>query len=255
MRRPVTHLVLLFLLAANCAAQDGTDLVKPSAQPTLELPQSAPVGEFIDVAVLAPLPAGVTPTLSWKLDGQAADAKHLRVTSDQLSAVISVPGGKHELTVRGGWGVVVDGKVALTFIDLEGEFTVGEQPPTPPGPTPPTPPPTPTPPVVEGKRTVVIVHESADQTPAQSRLFNTLRNGTAASYIVSKGHTLLILDDDSVDQLNRPYKIVTDLVTLGDPLPLVGILDSNTGALLHHRPLTPAANAEGILAVLKEHGG
>lgn len=265
--------LLLLVAAANCGAAEVVDenppppiaenhvadsskmvdLSDPPKQPELILPTAAiPAGELFDASVLAPVPAVVQPALNWKLNGKPADPKHLRVSSDGLSAVVSMPGGTHTLSVFGAWGIVTEGgQVAITLIDLSGEFTVGA--PVPPGPTPPGPvPPTP---VVEGKRTVVIVHESADQTPAQSRLFTTLRTGQVASYIVAKGHTLLILDDDSVDQNDRPLKVVTDLITLGDPLPFVGILDSNTGAVLHHRPLTPAASAEGVLAVLKENGG
>jgi hypothetical protein len=244
-----------------CDSQNSAmaaELSEPAPQPTLVLPsEPVPAGELIDVSVLAAVPTGATPNLQWKLNGQPVDAKHARITADGLGAVLALPAGKHTITVRGGWGVVVEGQVALTFVDLEGLITVGhgpQPPPVPPGPEPPGPvvPPAP---VVEGPRTVVIVHESADQTPAQARLFTALRAGTVAQYIASKGHNLLILDDDSVDQGGRPIALVAKLTALGDPLPFMAVLETNTGNVLNHRPLTPAANADGVLAVLKENGG
>lgn len=108
-----------------------------------------------------------------------------------------------------------------------------------PGPTPP--------PVTVGKRAVVILRETDDNTPAIGLLTTQLRTGEAAAYLKSKGHTLDILDDDN------PAPIVTKLVALGVAEPALFILDAATGAVVHQQPL-PASAAE-VLAVLKAHGG
>lgn len=135
-------------------------------------------------------------------------------------------------------------------------FTVGAAPAPPTPPPGPTPTPTPTPPpVAEGKRTVVLLHESQDDSAAFARMAVQLRTGDSAAYLTGKGHTLLILDDDSTDQLGNRSKLVTDLLAINPQLPAMFVLDSATGAVLHSRPLTDAANAAGVLAVLKEHGG
>ncbi len=144
-----------------------TDVLSaPAPQPTLVLPsEPVPVGEFIDISVLAAVPAGVTPTLQWKLNGQPADAKHARIAADGLSAVLTLPPGKHTITVRGAWGVVEGGQVAITFVDLEGLIQVGNGPNPPPDPPKPEPmPPTPTPVVTTPATAAVYVYEK-DATP------------------------------------------------------------------------------------------
>lgn len=137
-------------------------------------------------------------------------------------------------------------------------FSVGAAPAPPTPPPGPTPPPTPTPtppPAVEGRRTVVLLHESQDDSAAFARMAVQLRTGEQADYLKAKGHTLLILDDDSTDQLGNRPKLVVDLLAVTPQLPALFVLDSATGAVLHSRPLTDAANAAGVLAVLKEYGG
>ena len=240
------------------ASAGVADFAEPPAPPTLQLPASVQSGELFDAAVLAAVPQGVTPTLNWRIDGKPATQQHARITSGGMAAVMTLHVGKHSIEVRGAWGVIEGGQVAITFVDLEGVIHVlgAQPPPVPPTPVPPgPPPPVPPTPVEVGKRTVVVVHESADATAERARLFTALRTGTNASYLAAKGHTLLILDDDSVDEHKQPLKLVSELVALGDALPFLAILDSNSGAVLHHRPLTPAANAEGVLTVLKENGG
>lgn len=230
------------------------ELSEPAPQPTLVLPpEPVPVGEFIDVSVLAAVPAGVTPTLQWKIGGQPADAKNCRVASNGLSAVMTLPPGKHTVTVRGAWGVVEGGQVAITFVDLEGVIEVigAQPPPVPPGPAPPVPPT----PVVEGKRTVVILRESGDQTPAQGALFIGLRNGTAAQYIATKGHELKILDDEQLDAAGQRPKVIADILATNTPMPCIAIYDTGTGKLLHTQTLPPTVTPDGVVELIRQQGG
>lgn len=127
-------------------------------------------------------------------------------------------------------------------------------PPIPPDPPKPVPP---SPPVVDGKRAVLIVRETADTTPEMSRLVVGLRTGASAAYLLSKGHTLAILDDDAVDENGQPaasvkawepfYKDLT--------LPALLIIDPATRTLVHREALGAAATADSVIATIKGKGG
>lgn len=132
---------------------------------------------------------------------------------------------------------------------------VSEQPvPSPPVPVPPRPdPPTPDPlpPVVAGKRAVLIVRESSASTPEFSRLVNGLRVGQHAGYLDSKGHTLSILDVDTPDAAVTAWRpFFADL-----PLPAMLIIDPAAKQLVYREALPQTATAEGVIARVKEHGG
>jgi hypothetical protein len=126
--------------------------------------------------------------------------------------------------------------------------------PVPPGPGPqpdPTPPPKPSP---SGVRQVVIVRESADATPETSRLIVAMRSGPSADYMKSKGHTTLILDDDSKDAAgNVPAVIAANNAAITEiGLPCVLILDS-TGRLVAKAKLPETA--DGVVELVKANGG
>ena len=114
-------------------------------------------------------------------------------------------------------------------------------------------PPPPPPPVEEGQRRLVIIRETEETTPALARTLTALRTGTVAQYFASKGHTLDIVDDDSVDQSGQPVKWIEDLESLGVPEPAFFILDPQTTAVIYKQPL-PATPGE-ILAAVKANGG
>jgi hypothetical protein len=101
--------------------------------------------------------------------------------------------------------------------------------------------PPPTPPVVEGKRRIVILHESGDDDPAQARLYVQLRGSAVAPYLASKGHKLDILDATDNPLAN------------GLTLPAMLILDASTGAKIATLPL-PASTA-AFLEAVKSNGG
>ena len=126
------------------------------------------------------------------------------------------------------------------------------RPPVPPDPDPPVPP---TPIVVEGRRTVVILHETETDTDEFARLVVALRAGAHADYISSKGHTLTILDDDAKDENGQPVPLVSTLLPLNPQLPALFVLDSGDGRRLHHQALPADATAADVMAVLREHGG
>ncbi len=104
-----------------------------------------------------------------------------------------------------------------------------------------------------GKRHIVILRETSDDTPEQARAWNLLRSGENASYIKAKGHKLEILDDDSVDQDGQPSKLVEQLKPLASSLPFMFILEPSDGRPLHSQA-APATAAQ-IMEVIKSHGG
>lgn len=115
-------------------------------------------------------------------------------------------------------------------------------------------PPTPVPPViVPGKRTVVILHETGDDAPADGQLYVALRQGDFAGYLASHGHTLDVLDDDPESQPERVAALLAKLNALGVTKPAIYVLDAATGEVIHSQP-RPATVAE-ILQVVKSHGG
>jgi hypothetical protein len=150
-RRTLRHAFAIVLLAlawhGGCPSARSQELVDPQAQPELVLPtEPVPVGELFDPAVKCPLPEGVTPALSWRIDGKPADAKHLRLSGNGLSGVCSLPEGEHTFTVTGAWGVVEENnQVRITLVDVEGAVTIGKA--IPPTPVPPGPGPGPIPPL------------------------------------------------------------------------------------------------------------
>lgn len=126
----------------------------------------------------------------------------------------------------------------------------------PPGPGP-GPGPNPPPPdvVVEGRRNVVIIHESEDDSALFAQMMIGLRAGANASYLASKGHTLLILDDEAADQNGQPNETVAALLPLNSTLPALFILDAGDGRPLHNETLSASATAADVMGILREHGG
>ena len=121
----------------------------------------------------------------------------------------------------------------------------------PPGPTPP-----PVPPVVEGKRLVVVLHEVDDNSAAFANLrVNTANNSAAARYFREKGHTVQFLEEEQKDQSGQPYPLVEKLKALGVGVPAVFVLDPTTQAVLYQTKLTPDATADNLVEYAKRGGG
>lgn len=103
------------------------------------------------------------------------------------------------------------------------------------------------PPVVAGPRTVLIVRESATDSPSDARMFASLQAGQAHQYLKSKGHSAYVLDDD--DPLGAKW-----VAALGIALPAAAILDDK-GVVVFKFSLANGATADELLAVLKSKGG
>jgi hypothetical protein len=116
--------------------------------------------------------------------------------------------------------------------------------PKPPGPLPPTPPPP------AGKRHVVIVRESENDTPDMAFLFNALRTDEPSKWLKEQGHTLAIHDDDDEDQNGQPIPLVEKLEQLG-PVPGLFVLDQTSGIVVHKQELP--RTAPEVIDVVKAH--
>lgn len=111
--------------------------------------------------------------------------------------------------------------------------------------------------VVEGPRQVVIVHEASDDTPAFARMTVALRTGANSDYLKAKKHSLLILDDDSVDKDGNPspaLQVVRPQLT-GLTMPVLFVVDPQSKAIVHKQSLPATATADEVMAILKAHGG
>lgn len=107
--------------------------------------------------------------------------------------------------------------------------------------------------VVEGKRLIVILHETADTTPAEAAIFTALRVGEQARYLADKGHSLLILDDDAEGPSGESVALVARLKAEGVPLPAQFVLDPATKSVLGKQPLS--SSAAGVVEFAKGYGG
>lgn len=138
--------------------------------------------------------------------------------------------------------------VAMRWIVVSGH---GPQPPpvvvVPPGPKP-----TPVvPPVVEtGKRSIVIVRESADDKPWFSRLAINLRDGTAAKYLADNGHSLTILDDEQLTDGDGWKSQVS-----GMTLPVAFYIDTATNTVVFKESIKADTTADNVIETLKRNGG
>ena len=111
----------------------------------------------------------------------------------------------------------------------------------------------PTPPVVEGKRLVVIVANLKDTDPARAAMFNDLRTGAEAGYLSSKGHQLLILDADQETADGGPDPFVAKLKATGESLPAEFVLDLQTKSIIAKQALP--ASAAAVVEFVKGNGG
>ena len=108
-----------------------------------------------------------------------------------------------------------------------------------------------------GSRYVLIVRETANDTPQRSGEFVKLRSGTAADYLTNNSHQLYILDDDAVDgdgaeaPLLRQYR--SEIQSAG--LPALLILDGKTKSLIKAQQLPRGFTADNVIERIRETGG
>lgn len=149
------------------------------------------------------------------------------------------------------------GRAQLAFYALPlkydgAPFPVPTPTPTPiPPPVPPVPPVPPDPPPVPvGKLWTVIIHESSNLTPAQSKIATSK---AVADWIQSKGHhKAWIVDKDVTNELNESPPSIKEYVGRAKSLPFL-FLVSETGTVVSEGPLPDSEAA--VIDLLKKYGG
>lgn len=118
------------------------------------------------------------------------------------------------------------------------------------------PPEPPTPPVVEGKRLVVVLHEVDDDSSAFNNFrVSTANNSTAAQWFRSQGHVIQFLEEEQKGSDGQPLPLVESLKALGVGVPAVFILDPTTKAVLYKQKLEPSVTADNLVEYTKRGGG
>jgi hypothetical protein len=106
-------------------------------------------------------------------------------------------------------------------------------------------------------RTLLLLRETADVTPAQARLVTALRTGVAGEYFASKGHALYVLDDDTVGPDGKPLPQVEAWKqhVAGMQEPVLVIYDAATKQILDKWSVPEGATAAQVLERVKARGG
>lgn len=251
---PLRALALALLLGSVAAGQSPCD-PPPVPVPT-PAPVVVPVPDPVSVQAVAKITAPSVFERGEPIMFQAASSVGVKfdwVISPAEQPFMVGDGRKQAITWSKGDTAFA---VALTVTHTNGTTATAVQivnpavvmPPAPPPPGPgPQPPPGPTPdPVVTGKRALVIVRESADQSPELGRLITSLRAGTESKYLLEKGHTLDVMDDDELD---AQWK-----AAIGDAkLPVILYVDQATNKVLHSE--APPAKASTVIETLRANGG
>lgn len=153
----------------------------------------------------------------------------------------------------------VDGKAKLSPFKLCLVHVGGVPPVPPPRPEPPVPPePEPPPnPQPAGARNLLIIRESANDTPLQSLMFNGLQAGKQSIELRAKGHACFVLDDDAKGPDGQSSPLVESWRPhfTGMAFPVLIIADKATGKIVHKQSLDAGASADDVMAILKLHGG
>lgn len=121
---------------------------------------------------------------------------------------------------------------------------------------PPVPPVPPTPPVVSGLRTVLIFRESADATTKTRDMIVSLRAGAQASYLKSKGHTLVIMDKDTLDATGKSALEKWLPLLSGTPLPALVVYDPVSKTIVDKETIPDTdKQADFVIEAVKKTGG
>ncbi len=239
---PWLALCLPLLLVVQAGSQ--TPVVVPTPDPVtvnvkLEGPTEVPAGSGFPVFVTAPSDAVVR----WKNDLPIGAQPPTELTDNSGRTVLCFFG-----SVTGTYRFTMSAQIPSPgldpFAEVEHVVVVGvPAPPVPPEPDPAPPtPPTPNP----GKRKLVIVRESAQQSPELARVITALRAGAEAKYLKEHGHLLSVYDDD---ELSADWQALISGVTL----PAVFYVDPVTNVLLDKSPVP--AKASAVIDTLKANGG
>lgn len=113
--------------------------------------------------------------------------------------------------------------------------------------------------ITSGPRTVILVRESSDVTPAMARTEVLLRAGDQAKYLSAKNHRLWILSDDQAPPASLSAASKEAVSQAKAKAPAVAVVDEGqsggSSRVLAVDSIRPDATPEDVLAIVKKHGG
>lgn len=130
----------------------------------------------------------------------------------------------------------------------------------PPGPIVPKPDPI-NPPVTQGQRIALILHESHDQTPEFARLIVDLQFGESSAYFAKNHHSVFALDIDAKDENKQPLQVITKLKPIigNKPLPVLIVAnksaDGRLDKVLYCESIKNDAGGSDVVSTMKKTGG
>jgi len=218
---------LAAILAFTCSWVSAIDLVVPTAPikvgavATLQMRGLGPADQEKAIIEVSPKDSATIIPAAWGgksfLIFQATTAGSYEIKISLNPWVLALKDAVEVSMASGaqspllGELVVLHQKIATEFPSsvVKATVVVGE-----PGPNPPPGPPPPTP---SGRRQIVIVRESAEATPSQSRVIVALRDGPTAKSLRDRGHKLFVVDKDQspewmsiVTGIALPALVITD---------------------------------------------
>lgn len=229
----------LVALACPCWAQSVT----------LPAEIKGEVGQFVEIVATTD-----DATIKWHSVDAGLNLFPQRLLKDTKIAVVTalVPGRYRIIAVSAKGDVPSDFAFCTVVIGNPGPAPPPK--PEPPVPPEPEPPPNPQP---AGSRNLLIIRESADDTPLQSLMFNGLQAGKQSIELKSKGHACFVLDDDAKGPDGQPSTLVESWrpYFTGMAFPVLIVTDKATGKVVHKQSLDAKASADDVLAILKANGG
>lgn len=109
--------------------------------------------------------------------------------------------------------------------------------------------------VGSGPRDVLLVYESADNSPAFARLVLDLRDGAAAKYLAEKKHALTIIDRDTPDPNGDRAKVLAKWQAELAETPVVLVIDKASGKLAGKSGFDRNGTSDAVLDIVKRYGG
>lgn len=106
-----------------------------------------------------------------------------------------------------------------------------------------------------GPRSVVLVYESADNTPEFAAMVLDLRDGEAAKYLTEKKHSLTVIDRDAPDPNGDRSKLLAKWQSEITETPIVLVLDQGRTKLVGKAPIDKNGPSSAVVDVVKRYGG
>lgn len=199
--------------------------------------------QAIYAAVMAPIPEPLPTPVAWYVvkENQVIESPSVIAVAESLED------GNYKLI-----GFPKIGKITERNIVISGAVIPTPEPPKPE-------PPKPEPVVPSGKRTVVILRETAGTPLATQSLLIGMRTGAAGKYLQDKGHTLAIVDMDSVDENDKETPLVkawrAEIAGLKLPVIVVAEQQGNALKAIGKKEIQSGVTPDNLIEFIRQNGG